>query len=242
MTPQALYDLLEATWPPAFRHRVGPWAIREGQGGGQRVSAATAEGGWAPDDIQLAEHAMSALGQAPIFMIRAGDDALDAALAARGYSIKDPVVAYLGDCAAMAQPAPSPMAAFVHWPPLGIARDIWAEAGIGPARRAVMDRVRGPKCAILGRQNDRASGVAFVAISGDSAMLHALEVVPAQRRQGSAHQIMRAAAGWALDQGATRFALVVTEANAAARALYASLGMAVVGQYHYRVKQEQAGP
>jgi len=30
--------------------------------------------------------------------------------------------------------------------------------------------------------------------------------------------------------------VAVTEANAPARALYASLGMKAVGQYHYRVK------
>ncbi|MBL4915934.1 GNAT family N-acetyltransferase [Szabonella alba] len=237
MTPQALYDLLEASWPPAFRHRVGPWAIREGQGGGQRVSAATAEGGWVPDDIALAEHAMAALGQPALFMIRAGDDALDAALDARGYVVKDPVVAYHGDAATIASPAPDPMTAFAHWPPLEIARDIWAEAGIGPGRLAVMDRVHGPKCALLGRRHDRAAGVAFAAIHEDTAMLHALEVLPAMRRQGSANNILRMAAQWALDNGAKGLSLVVTESNSPARALYASLGMTLVGQYHYRLRQ-----
>ena len=43
MTPAELYATLEATWPPAARRRVGPWTIRDGQGGGKRVSAATAE-------------------------------------------------------------------------------------------------------------------------------------------------------------------------------------------------------
>ena len=37
-------------------------------------------------------------------------------------------------------------------------------------------------------------------------------------------------------QGATTFAVVVTEANAPARALYARLGMVVAGRYHYRLK------
>jgi N-acetylglutamate synthase len=36
--------VLEATWPPAARHRAGPWVLRDGAGGGKRVSAATAEG------------------------------------------------------------------------------------------------------------------------------------------------------------------------------------------------------
>ena len=48
------------------------------------------------------------------------------------------------------------LSSFPHWPPLGIARAIWAEGGIVPARLAVMDRVTLPKTAILGRTGDRA--------------------------------------------------------------------------------------
>jgi ribosomal protein S18 acetylase RimI-like enzyme len=67
-------------------------------------------------------------------------------------------------------------------------------------------------------------------------MLHALEVTPALRRQGSAHNILRAAALWAQQNGADTLTLVVTVANENARRLYASLGMQPVGQYHYRQK------
>ena len=218
MTPDQLYATVEATWPAAARHRHGPWLLREGRGGGQRVSAATAEVPAADGDIALAEAAQADLGQPSLFMIRHGDSALDMPVAQ------------------LAAPAPDPMTAFPLWPPLAIATGLWAEAGIGAGRLAVMDRVVGPKTCILGRANDRAAGVAFVACAGNQAMLHALEVTPGQRRQGSANNILRAAAGWAQDQGATTFSLVVTEANAAARALYASLGMHVGGQYHYRKK------
>jgi hypothetical protein len=47
---------------------------------------------------------------------------------------------------------------------------------------------------------------------------------------------MRTAAHWAQDHGAKRFSVLVTEANTAANALYASLAMEIVGQYHYRSK------
>lgn len=226
--------LTEATWPPASARRVGPWTIREGQGGGQRVSAAGAADGWTDGDIPAAEAAMAALGQDPLFVIWGDDAALDVALEARGYRVNDPVVAYAAPCAVLADPAPPFLTTFPHWPPLGIATALWAEAGTGPARLAVMDRAAGPKCAILGRSGDRAAGVAFVACQDGVAMLHALEVAPQLRRQGVAHNILRAAAGWAQGHGATTLALLVTEANAGARALYASLGMVVVGQYHYR--------
>ncbi|WP_101341374.1 GNAT family N-acetyltransferase [Cereibacter azotoformans] len=236
MTPQDIYATLEATWPAARLSRTGPWAIREGKGGGKRVSAATAEGPWRPDDLPAAEQAMEGLGQTPLFLLRAGEEALDATLAGRGYRIVDPVTAYACPAARLAADPPPHMAAFPHWPPLGIARDLWAEGGIGPARVAVMERAAGPRCAILGRQNDRASGAAFVALHGRFAMLHALEVAPELRRLGSAGAILRRGACWAQEQGAEWFSVVVTSANGPARTLYGSLGMEEVGQYHYRMK------
>lgn len=231
-----LRDLTEATWPPAALHRVGPWIVREGRGGGQRVSSTSAAGAWSPADLSVAEQAMADLGQDPLFVLWPEDAALDAALAERGYRIKDPVVAYSAPCATLGDPAPRFLTTFPHWPPLGIASALWAEAGIGPARMAVMERATGPKTAILGRTGDRAAGVAFVAIHGSAAMLHALEVAPALRRQRVAHNIMRAAAKWAQDNGADTLSLLVTEANTEARALYASLNMISMGQYHYRAR------
>ena len=238
MTPETLAEVMEATWPPARKLRLGPWWLREGAGGGQRVSAASPAGDWDAEDwqesdIPQAEAAMAAMGQPRLWVVH--DDArLDAALAARGYRRHDPVVAYAAPVAALVGEV-SGMAAFAHWPPLAIARDIWAEGGIGSARVAVMERALGPKCAILARSDDTPSGAAFVALHRDVAMLHALEVRPALRRQGSARNILAVAANWAQDQGAATFSLVVTEQNAAARALYERLGMVAVGRYHYRV-------
>lgn len=226
--------LTDATWPAAAWHDVGAFIVREGRGGGQRVSSATASGAWSEADINRVEACQQGLGQVPLFLIRPGDEALDAALQARGYALKDPVHFY--DAAADELAAPTPaLTTFAIWPPLAIQRDIWAEDGIGPARIAVMDRARGPKTSILGRVNDRAAGTAFVAIHQGTAMLHALVVVPAERRQGLAAKMMRAAATWSQDHGAKRLGVLVTAANAPANALYASLGMRIVGQYHYRI-------
>lgn len=232
--PIDLQAVAELTWPPATTHRAGPWTIREGRGGGQRVSAASAAADWTEADIPMAEAAMRALGQSPLFVLQPHEAALDAALAARGYALHDPVVAYAAPTDRLAATEPPFLSTFPHWPPLSVARQIWAEGGIGPARIAVMDRVDGPKTCILGRTGDRAAGAAFVAVHGNVAMLHALETVPDQRRKGCGHNILRAAGRWALDHGALTLALLVTERNVAARALYASLQMQVVGQYHYR--------
>ncbi len=61
-----LYDVIEATWPPASLTEVGPFTIRDGAGGGKRVSAATINQPVTADDLPIAEAAMQALGQAPI--------------------------------------------------------------------------------------------------------------------------------------------------------------------------------
>ena len=124
-----LFRLIDATWPAASMQDAGGWTIREGQGGGNRVSAATWDGDGAPD-IALAESHMAALGQEPVFMIRPQDDALDAALDKAGYEIRDATQGYRIDVTQIAE-APPAVTSFTCWPPLAIQTEIWAEGGIG---------------------------------------------------------------------------------------------------------------
>lgn len=228
-----LFDVVDATWPSASVHRVGPWLIRDGQGGGKRVSAARPLGAVTQKDIALAVSEMEKLGQPALFSLRPEDAELDTLLAQMGYEIYDPSVLYLGPLIEAEVP---PVTAFDIWPPLQIMKDVWAEGGIGAGRLAVMDRVIGPKTTILGRISDRAAGCAFLAMHGTTAMVHAVEVLPDHRRQGLARNMMYAATRWAKAHGAEHFSLVTTEANLPAQSLYRSLGMSAVGRYHYRVK------
>lgn len=237
-----LLEVVEATWPAAARQRLGPWTIRDGQGGGKRASAATAEGPVTEADIPAAERAMEDLDQPALFMIREGDAALDGLLAARGYAVVDPVDIFAIPLAELDLPAPHRLGAIPSWPPLAIQREIWAAGGIGPARIAVMGRASSPKTTLLSRRDDRPAGTAFAAIHDGTAMVHALEVIPEFRRRGVARAIMAGTRKWALHQGATRLALAVTKANTGAQGLYSSLGMARVGQYHYRKKTKDPQP
>ncbi len=237
---KALYPVVEATWPPARSFREGAWTIREGLGGGSRVSSATAEATVGAAGLAVMEASNATLGQVPLVMVRQGENGLDSLLADAGYVVKDPVVLYAAPVEALTGEL-GPASAFAHWPRLAITADLWAEGGIGPERLAVMDRVAGPKAAILARSDDQPAGAAFVAIHDGIAMIHAVEVIPRLRRRGAARNMMRAAANWAQDMGATHVALAVTERNAAARPLYASLGMQVVGHYHYRIKEPAKG-
>ncbi|MDP5347637.1 MAG: GNAT family N-acetyltransferase, partial [Paracoccaceae bacterium] len=53
MTPDLaqLYDVIDGTWPAAETQVLGHVLLRRGDGGGQRVSAATALGPITPRDI-----------------------------------------------------------------------------------------------------------------------------------------------------------------------------------------------
>ena len=230
--------IIDATWPAAARASVGPWTIRTGNGGGNRASAATALGAVTPGDVDDAVRAMRDLGQDVVIMVRDGEDALDRMLADAGFVTRDQTVIRACPVADLTGVAVPPVTAFTVWPPLAAQRDIWAMGHIGPARLAVMNRAAGPKTTIFGRIDDRPAGTLFVAIHGDTAMFHALEVAADHRRKGLARHLTRAAARWAQAQGATQFSLLVTAANAGANALYAGLGLAEVGRYHYRVLPE----
>jgi len=235
VTVETLYQVIEATWPTAAKTTVGPWTIRRGEGGGSRVSAATAQAPFSDADIPLAEAAMTALGQDRIFMIGEGDDALDRTLAARGYEIKDPVNLYAAPLSAIAAPDAPRHMTFRAWPPLAIQTELWSEAHIGPARIAVMARANCPKTTLFARCGQAPAGNVYIGIHDRIAMFHALEVSPDHRRKGVAQALIRAAVAWATESGAEQMALVVTQANAGANRLYASMGFTLVGQYHYRI-------
>ncbi len=233
-----LFAVSEATWPAAKLTRNGQWTIRDGQAGGSRVSAATTEEPVGLADLARAETAMSALRQPLLFMVRNGQEALDEILANAGYRIKDPSILYAAPAALIAaQPLP-PVTGFDVWPPLQEQLEIWAEGGIGPARIAVMERAPHPKTSLVGRENNSPVSTAFVGISGDCAMIHALEISRFARRQGHARKLTRAAAFWAFERAVPYLTLITTTANLAANALYTSLGFQVVGHYHYRIKED----
>jgi GNAT superfamily N-acetyltransferase len=238
MTPEALTSLIDATWPAKSLREVNGWVIREGAGGGSRVSAATAT-----LDANLEEHpraasAMRELGQTPLFMVRAGEEKLDVLLERDGYVIKDPVTYYTAPTDLLATQRPPAVTCFQVWPPLAAQAERWAAGGIDPARLAIRERARGSKTTVLGRLNDTPAGSAFAAIHNGTAMFHAIETAAAFRRQGLGRHMLAALAFWAKDQGADTVALLVTRANDGANALYTTLGMTPVGGYHYRIKPE----
>jgi len=224
----------ETSWPAAEYAGIGGFLVGRGQGGGGRVSSARAmRPDWDETDIPRTEAMQRGWGERPMFRVRDADAALAGALAARGYQHGTPTAILAADCAGLAALPVPPLTAFAIWPPLAMQRDIWQAGNITSARQEVMERVALPKTALLGRMRDRAAGAAFVALDGPVAVIHAIEVVPALRRQGVASWLIRMAAAWSQDRGASRLALAVSRANTGARAAYDRLGFADLGGYGY---------
>lgn len=237
-TAKRLYQVIDATWPPAEFRQIGPFTLRRGADGGQRVSAASLHGdGFSAVDIHAAETAMQAMGQPALFMIRDTDQALDTALADMGYFIKDPVTLFAAPSAQLAAFDPQGLVAIDAPEPLAAMAEIWEQGGIGEGRLNVMRRAPHPKTYFLGRTEDQPAGAMFIGCDGDIAMLHALEIMPKMRRKGLALQMMGAAAAWALRNGADTITIVVLTSNDAACGLYRKLGMVEAGTYHYRKKE-----
>jgi ribosomal protein S18 acetylase RimI-like enzyme len=227
------FETLAATWPAMTESRDG-WTLRRATEAGSRVSAASREVAGA--DPRVAEAAMRDMGQRPLFMIRAGEEDLDAAVGAMGYGLEDAsalLAVPAGDVATQGADfrivrCEAPLARMI---------ELWDAGGIGPARRAVMARARGPRTYLLVRDGDRPAGCAFVAadgLPGGAAMIHALSIAPEARRKGLARRATAAAAAWAADVGASNLALAVRRDNDAAVGLYAALGFREVARYHYR--------
>ncbi|PZQ52455.1 MAG: GNAT family N-acetyltransferase [Rhodovulum sulfidophilum] len=227
------FETLEATWPGLTEARDG-WTLRRATGAGSRASAATRVA--ADADPRAAEAAMRAMGQRPLFMIRAGDADLDAALAGMGYTVEDASALLAAPAEAVATEGAEFRVVRCE-APLARMIELWDAGGIGPARRAVMARARGPRVYLLARDGDRPAGCAFVAADGrpgGGAMIHALSVAPFARRKGLARRATAAAAAWAAETGAAELALAVRLGNEPALALYRGLGFREAARYHYR--------
>ncbi|MFY0594947.1 MAG: GNAT family N-acetyltransferase [Cognatishimia sp.] len=234
---QTLYDVCEQTWPCAAQFEAGGFTIRDGKGGGKRVSAATLNGALEDAKFDDAEAAMTTLNQPMLFQLREGENELDTQLEARGYQIIDPVNVYAAKAEILATELPPRTVAIPAWEPLQIMKEIWAEGGLGPERVEVMMRANVVKTGFISRWNDHPAGTSYLGMHQGISMLHALEIKQEQRRNGLARWAMRRAGFWTLENGGHTVSVICVKTNKAANALYQSLGMSLIGSYHYRIKE-----
>lgn len=242
MTPDVAswFQAIDATWPAAEMRQAGIWTLRRGEGGGQRVSAASTTAKASAQDVEHAAQHMRDMGQRPLFMVQGDQPELDHLLAGLGYRHKDPVDLLMMRCADGAAYDQGKLQVIFAQEPLAIQAEIWVAGGIDQPRLNVMRRVTGPKTCLLGRYDNHPVAAGFLACHRDIAMVHAVEVLPSARRLGVAEAMMRGAAWWALQKGAVRFSCLATSENTPAQRLYRKMGMETVTRYHYRVLDSQS--
>jgi GNAT superfamily N-acetyltransferase len=233
--PDRLFAIIDATWPA---HRVwveDGWTLRQGCGGGKRVSAATPATPNTVPDIQAASRIMRRLGQDKLFMIRPQDKVLDQALADQEFQIIDPVTVLQAEVARL-QIHTQTHQTVVNETPTEAMGTVWAAGGILEGRLDVMRRCALPKACFGICADGEVVATAFVAIDGRLAMAHAVEVLAPLRGKGYGRSITQAVIRWAREQGADGFSVVTTKANTAALGLYHGMGMTDICEYHYRIK------
>ncbi|WBB74608.1 GNAT family N-acetyltransferase [Micromonospora sp. WMMD1128] len=243
----ALETAADEAWPAPVRGRLGDWRLRAAAGWTGRANSALPIGDpdrplpAALDAVQrwYADHGQPALVNTPLPLAAPVGTELDA----RGWTSRPPVLVQTVPLATLTAPAPQPDAADL--PPvalkaaptddwLGVAAD--RKGGLPDAARHVLTAVDRIRFAEL-RVDGRLLAVGRGTVTGEGRWLGVclLEVLPEARRQGYAGAVVRALAGWAAAEGATRAFLQVEQRNVAAVGLYRRLGFTTHHTYLTRV-------
>ena len=230
-----IFETIDLTWPAKEFLELPEWKLRKSIKGGKRVSAVTAIGKSGIPAIQFVENTLEEWCQDKLFMIKAGENSLDEALKKRGYYIVDPTNIWSISSKVLTMQQIPPVTAFSIFPPLAIQRELWIANGINASRIEIMDRVKTPKTTIFGRINAKPAASAFVAVANKMAMVHALIVDHKCQRQGMGKFVMQKVGDWADQLGAKSVVVLCTKKNQSANNFYKSLGMRVIGEYHYRL-------
>lgn len=226
-------------WPAGETRRVDGWLWRYSGGGSQRansVSALSYEGA----DVEGTIDAIEALYRehgAPVrfqvgFPLSQPDD-LDQRLAARGYEVHDPVTTLLKSV----EPVTAPTDVVLREAPSEGWLSVYL-ANVTPDRRpfatAILARVPEP-CVFAEAIRDGAVVATALGVFHENTVIaECVGTASTARRQGAAAAVMRALEGWGAGLGAHTIGLQAVTTNMPAQGLYAALGYAPAGTYHYR--------
>lgn len=231
--------LVDEAWPAPGRAGDAGWVYRHAAGVTKRANSVLPLGERAdlPRAVDRAERFYTDLGLPCVFSVgMAATAGLDAELARRGYRVVDPTLV-------MTRPltgdAPAVDEAVEDRPSERWLRTWWSvdggrhrETGDVPARvwgERILTGV--PAGYVLLEEG----AVGRAVPQGRWLGVYCMAVEPHARRRGLGGAVLRTLLGWGRRRGADAAYLVVTEANAGARALYEREGFAVAGRYHYRV-------
>lgn len=237
---QILEERLANAWPALDVRLADGWMLRFADGYSKRANAASAIRPGATLDDALIDHVVAQYREAglPAVFRLTGIESLevDARLAARGFAEIEPS---LGLVAAI---EPGPLDPDLHHAPaadrdwIAAAAEAYggdkADAGkLG----AIVARIRPPAAfATLGTTDGTAWGLA-VAERGYVG-LYDLVVAPGARGRGLGRRLVRGLLAWGAAEGARHAYLQVRDTNAAAIALYRSMGFRDAYTYRHRVR------
>ncbi|WP_182887689.1 GNAT family N-acetyltransferase [Microbispora sp. H10885] len=250
----AQFDLLvDEAWPAPGRAAEGSWVYRHAGGVTKRANSVLPLGERAdlPEAVDRAERFYAGAGLPCVFSVGMGaTPGLDEELDRRGYRLVDPTLVMTGPLSAdtpdegVVEVAGAPSERWLRtwWSVDGGRHNA---AGDVPARVWAERIVTGVPAGyvLLGGDsdgdadgNEDRNAVGRGVPQGRWLGIYCMAVQPRARRRGLGGAVLRALAAWGRRQGADSAYLVVTEANAAARALYEREGFGVAGRYHYRVR------
>lgn len=233
-TTLALESAFLSAWPALSTAFDGLWVARLAAGYSKRANSVVCLGADGDADrIDRIEAHYARHGQPALFRLNPlAPDWLDAELARRGYTVLDPTLTLT---------MPGGGAAVPDWRAEATASAAWcaayaAASGIDGRHCATMQAMFArlvPEAAFGTLHVDGVpAGWAMVVRDGTLAAIFDVIVRPDLRGRGLGRRLMRAV----MAETAGRIAwLQVTEANTAARALYASLGFTEAHRGHYRV-------
>lgn len=247
-----LEAVLSRGWRGTVEQPLGGWLLRAADGFTSRANSVLPLGSPGlpvPDALGVVEGFYRSRGLPPTIQMPVDGPGsalaeLDAALAARGWSLQTPnrvLTVELPDMLARLPGDPDPAVVLADVPDDGwLAGYRYRDAELPPSARAVLVRTERPVFAAV-RDARGQAGVARGALTGDWLGVTAVTVPPDRRREGVASRLMAAVGRWALDRGATSVALQVDRTNTAALALYGRLGFGVHHAYHYRRAPDGSG-
>lgn len=237
----ALEALAHRTWPCRKQEGLGGWLLREADGFTRRANSCLSLGDPGmplADAVDRVEAWYRERDLEPcIKFTSAAPDGLDDLLAERVWKVATPSLVLRRDLSQELSPLPPEFSASAI-PDSDWLRTVSLWDGETPDKarrhRELAQRVHTAGF-LRWTTPEGMLAVGLVSMDGVDSFLYDAVVHPERRGRGIGRSFCRAAMDWATRCGTRSMALQVLESNAAARALYTSLGFAEHHRYHYRV-------
>jgi GNAT superfamily N-acetyltransferase len=235
----SLDRLADQGWPALEREQLDGWTLRASSGVTNRANSVLTSGPVGDLDaaVDAAERWYAARALPPVFQVSpASHPSLTDALGRRGYRDHSPTDILVADRAAAAVAAVDPAVRITGRPDDAWLDTWWSVDGRGgAAERDVAARILRGGPGLYAAHGDPAApdAVARLALVGDRGGLYAVATRPEARRRGLARALVQTLATASAEHCVRGLWLQVLADNAAAHALYASLGFRPASHYSY---------